>query len=91
MKNVFILFFAVLLCAACDAPATLNDVADGDDVVEDVTTKCKKFTFTVKGDFAAPTFSRGYLSADGKEMTDLWVFDYVDGVCVQQLHQSATD
>ena len=29
MKNVFILFFAVLLMAACDAPATLNDVADG--------------------------------------------------------------
>jgi hypothetical protein len=91
MKNVFILFFAALLCAACDAPATLNDVADGDGVVEDVATKSKKFTFTVKGDFAAPTFSRGYLSADGKEMTDLWVFDYVDGVCVQQLHQSVTD
>ena len=31
---MFILFFAALLCAACDAPATLNDVADGDDVVE---------------------------------------------------------
>ena len=58
---MFILFFAALLCAACDAPATLND-----DVVEDVAVKSKKFTFTVKGDFAAPTFSRGYLAADGK-------------------------
>lgn len=32
-----------------------------------------------------------YLQAEGKDMTDLWVFDYVDGECVQQLHQVATD
>ena len=50
----------------------------------------KKFTFTVKGDFTGEwkPVSRGYLSADGKDMTDLWVLDYVDGQLVQQLHQS---
>lgn len=50
----------------------------------------KKFTFTVKGDFTGDwkPVSRGYLSADGKDMTDLWVLDYVDGQLVQQLHQS---
>ena len=50
----------------------------------------KKFTFTVKGDFSDDwkPVTRGYLAADGKDMTDLWVFDYVDGALVQQLHQS---
>ena len=49
----------------------------------------KRFTFTVKGDFSEDwkPVTRGYLSADGKDMTDLWVLDYVDGQMVQQLHQ----
>lgn len=51
----------------------------------------KRFTFTVKGDFGAATFTRGYLQADGQSMTDLWVFDYVDGQCVQSVHQTASD
>lgn len=51
----------------------------------------KDFTFTVKGDFGAATFTRGYLQADGHEMTDLWVFDYVDGRCCQSIHQSSGD
>lgn len=33
----------------------------------------------------------GYLSADGQDMTDLWVFDYMNGECVQSVHQTATD
>lgn len=53
--------------------------------------ECKQFTFTVKGDFGAAAFSRAYLSADGQEMTDLWVFDYMNGKCVQSLHQGKTD
>lgn len=51
----------------------------------------KRFTFTVKGDFTSATFTRGYLTADGQAMTDLWVFDYVNGVCVQSVHQTSTD
>ncbi len=58
----------------------------------------KKFTFTMKGDFGSPSFDEGddsqnssrrasYLQADGRDMTDVWVLDYVDGVLVQQLHQ----
>lgn len=35
--------------------------------------------------------TRGDLTADGKEMTDLWIFDYVDGECVQQIHQENDD
>lgn len=50
----------------------------------------KKFTFTIKGDFTDEwkPVTRGYLAADGKDMTDLWVLDYVNGTLVQQIHQS---
>ena len=50
----------------------------------------KRFTFTVKGDFTTEwkSVTRGYLQADGKDMTDLWVLDYMGDVLVQQIHQS---
>ena len=35
--------------------------------------------------------TRGDLNADGKDMTDLWVFDYVDDECVQTVHQTDGD
>ena len=37
---------------------------------------------------AAPRRTVGYLTADGKDMTDVWVLDYMDGALVQQVHQS---
>ena len=48
-----------------------------------------KITFTISGDFTLNThdFTRS-LTADGKDMTDIWILDYVDGTLVQQLHQS---
>ena len=51
--------------------------------------KTKKFTFTLKGDFSNEwkPVTRGYLEADGRDLTDVWVLDYVDGVLQQQLHQ----
>lgn len=39
----------------------------------------------------AATRAAGYLSADGQDMTDLWVFDYMGGQCVQSVHQTAGD
>lgn len=78
----------------------------------------KKFTFTIKGDFANPEFVCGedanivlgneytsddisysqrmsrantYMTADGAEMTDMWVVDYKDGDIVQSIHQKNTD
>ena len=94
MKKIFLLMFAGLLVAACEKPV-LGDVEDESEVPEmgGGRNQLKKFTFTVKGDFGAATFTRaaGYLNADGQDMTDLWVFDYVDGQCVQSVHQTATD
>lgn len=79
---------AALMCG-CEK-AVLDDAgAVSEDELVNVPTKA--FTFTVKGDFGAATFTRGYLQADGQAMTDLWVFDYVDGVCVQSVHQTADD
>lgn len=80
---------AVALITACEKVDIDENASEEPSSVVDG--KTKKFTFTVKGDFGTPTFTRGYLQADGKDMTDLWVFDYVDGVMVQQLHQTNED
>lgn len=51
--------------------------------------KTKKFSFALKGDFGSEwSTTRGYLQADGKDLTDVWVLDYMDGALVQQVHQS---
>ena len=52
--------------------------------------KTKKFTFTLKGDFSDEwkSVTRGYLAAEGKDLTDVWMLDYMDGQMVQQMHQS---
>jgi hypothetical protein len=86
MKKMLLMMFAGLLAAACEKPVLGVVEDEGEDVKP-----TKNFTFTVKGDFNTATFTRGYLAADGKDMTDLWVFDYVDGVCVQSVHQTADD
>lgn len=83
---MLLMMLAGLLAAACEKPV-LGLVEDESEDVK----LAKNFTFTVKGDFNAATFTRGYLTSDGKDMTDLWVFDYVDGVCVQSVHQTAED
>ena len=86
MKKMFLMMLAGLLVADCEKPVL--GVVEDEEVNKN---KSKNFTFTVKGDFGAATFTRGYLQADGQSMTDLWVFDYVDGTCVQTVHQSSTD
>ena len=91
MKKYLMMALAAAMMAACEKVA-LEDVNEEPDATV-VEGKTKKFTFTVKGDFSDSwkPVTRGYLQADGKDMTDLWVLDYVDGVLVQQLHQANTD
>ena len=88
MKRLFIMALAVATLTACEKEIITEEdatVSEGSAIE-----KTKKFTFTVKGDFSNEwnPVTRGYLSADGKDMTDLWVLDYVDNQLVQQLHQS---
>ena len=77
---------------ACEKPIIDEDsesvvtVSDSSAVV-----RTKKFTFTLKGDFSDEwkPVTRGYLAADGKDLTDVWVLDYdADGHLLQQLHQT---
>lgn len=95
MKKIFSIAAALVVFAACEKLSLdmpVNDESASFSVQDSQTgKKVKNFTFTIKGDFDSPTFTRAYMSADGKMMTDLWVFDYVDGKCVQMLHQSPTD
>ncbi len=97
MKKTIFMLTAAIILAACEKVEMPSD--EGAEKGEEQTevTGTKNFTFTVKGDFSSPAFSEGeqtragYLQADGKEMTDLWVFDYVDGACVQTVHQTTED
>ncbi|MEE1309552.1 MAG: hypothetical protein UHJ41_05590, partial [Bacteroidaceae bacterium] len=89
MKKVLFLLAAAVLCASCEK-AVFNDIEDEGGAEYPVYGKVKKFTFTLKGDFSDEwkPVTRAYLNADGKDLTDVWVLDYMDGNIVQQLHQS---
>lgn len=67
---------------------TVNPDWDG----EDFYTFERKMTFSMSGDFSLRTnaMTRS-LTADGKEMTDVWVLDYVGAECLQTIHQTAED
>lgn len=89
MKKMIMMALAAAFMCGCEKPV----LDDANDVSVDDTKNLptKSFIFTVKGDFGAAKFTRGHLSADGQSMTDLWAFDYVDGTCVQTVHQTSTD
>lgn len=82
MKKLFFAMAAGAILSSCENQ--IDVMNDGQSV------KC--VTFTVQGDFdvANTPFTRS-LTADGKEMTDVWVLDYVNGSLVQQVHQSSSD
>ena len=79
MKKVLILACLAVLVAGCGKDVNVEENG------------AKRVAFDVQGNWNSPVFTRGSLSADGQEMTDLWIFDYVDGQIVQELHQSSTD
>lgn len=89
MKKIMILMLAVFM-ASCEKANIVNNV---DEVTPtENLVKTKKFTFTCKGDFGNPTFTRAsYLSSNEESLTDLWILDYMNGTLVQQLHQTNTD
>lgn len=93
MKKIFIIAAMVTALTSCEKVDVSDLVGDGYDATSEVggdSVKTKKFTFTMKGDFSDQwkAVTRGYLSADGKDLTDVWVLDYMGGELVQQLHQA---
>lgn len=83
---------ALIMTASCEKPIISDSDAtdENGNPVEQVDADVKKFTFTLKGDFSDQwkPVTRGYLQADGKDLTDVWVLDYMDGTLVQQVHQT---
>ena len=89
-----IMMMAVAVCLTMTACEKLTP----DDVMGEIDTEKagevadgKTFTFTIKGDFENEMRTRGVLSANGSDMSDLWMFDYVGDELVQQLHLTPTD
>jgi hypothetical protein len=82
MKRFLIIAAVAMVFASCGKE--VNGIVDDENGE-------KRVTFNLEGNWNSPVFTRGSLSADGKEMTDLWLFDYVDGTLVQSLHQVSTD
>lgn len=99
MKKYYF-FVAVLAMASCSKiePNENNPEVQSSNYKENSNTtevketgQTKKFTFALKGDFSDEwkPVTRGYLTADGKDLTDLWVLDYdAQGHLLQQLHQN---
>lgn len=88
MKRLaFLLPLVLLACSEVELPDEHPNVSPN---VEEYT---KKFTFTVKGDFTNSEFrdTRAYMTADGAEMTDLWVVDVKNGSIYQTLHLTPSD
>lgn len=81
MKKILFSLAAIIMLTACDKYS--EDYREG--------TKFKTFTFAATGDFTFSGFTRGDLTASDNTMTDLWVFDCVEGECVQSIHQVNTD
>lgn len=82
MKNYLLMAFAVAVFTACEK-LSLPETSEEPE--------SRTITFSVEGDFGKPTFTRGTLSADGRDMTDLWIFDYIGDECVQIIHQDDGD
>ena len=85
MRKLILMALVVATITACEKTIMYDDGT----TVPDASASGRKFAFTLKGDFSDEWKStRGYLQAEGKDLTDVWVLDYMDGTLVQQLHQS---
>lgn len=84
MKKTMILAFVAMMAMGCERISVESDVPQSVDKVE--------MTFRMGGDFTFSThgFTRS-LTADGKDMTDVWVLDYIGATLMQQVHQVSTD
>ena len=91
MKQLLMAVAVCLTMTACEKATWSDDEEPTNEVVlpDGSVAKTKKFTFTMKGNFSDDwKTTRGYLAADGRDMTDVWVLDYMNGELVQQFHKS---
>lgn len=87
MKRILLMAVAAAFVCGCEKQLPIDE--------QEVEVKTKKFTFTCKGDFNNPTFSgigstRAVVNLSDESLTDVWVFDFIGGECVQSLHQESS-
>lgn len=81
MKKTMMMMAAAVLLTCCTEHVRMDDT-------EDAVVAERRVTFEVSnGDWK---ITRA-LEADGVTMTDLWLFDYVDGALVRTAHKVSTD
>ena len=81
MKKVIMILAVVATVCSCERVVTDDETA-----VEVVQVKRVRFDVSSEGWRVTRA-----LTADGQDMTDLWIFDYVDGGLARTLHKTATD
>ena len=90
MKKVLVIIAAAAVLSACERELPYM----GYDIADDTTTfdgeSAKILTFHTQGGWSTPTFTRA-TSVSESDMTDVWVLDYMDGVLMQQIHQTSSD
>jgi hypothetical protein len=77
MKKVIVMALAAAFICGCENPVSdeLSELEEG------TGSGVYRFSINMGGGFT----TRGDMTADGTEMTDLWVFDYVGGECKQSV------
>lgn len=91
MKKTILMALAVCLMTACEKLSPDDAMEEMENEKSEELVNGRTFTFTIKGDFENEMRTRGILSANGSDMSDLWMFDYVGDELVQQLHLTPTD
>ena len=92
MKKIFMMALAVAVITACEKnePETLAPVNANVHIDDTPMQDYHTITFQCQGEFEMIPFStRAELTADGKQLTDLWVLDYIGSTLAQQLHQTS--
>jgi hypothetical protein len=91
MKKTILMAAVVCLMTACEKLSPDDAMAEIENEKAEEVVAGRTFTFTINGDFENEMKTRGILSANGSDMSDLWMFDYVGDNLVQQLHLTTSD
>lgn len=91
MKKIMMALAVCLTMTACEKLTPDDVMGEIDTEKAGEVADGRTFTFTIKGDFENEMRTRGVLSANGSDMSDLWMLDYVGDELVQQLHLTPSD
>jgi hypothetical protein len=94
MKKMIVMAIAAAMMCGCEKNIDELDMSYGYEVDSNNADQYKRVTFDVNSNewevVTTSTMTRG-MTADGNSMTDLWLFDYMDGALVRTVHKSQGD